>query len=44
MVQIFPLDVSCLEKLNMFPLLDMKISLISIELYCNCVLLLYGCV
>jgi hypothetical protein len=44
MAQIFPLYVSCLEKLDMFPLLDVKISLIRIELYCNCVLLLYGSV
>jgi hypothetical protein len=36
MVQIFLLDVSCLEKLDMFPLQDM-ISRIRIELYCNCV-------
>jgi hypothetical protein len=35
MVQIFLLDVSCLEKLDLFPLLNMKISHIRIELYCS---------
>jgi hypothetical protein len=37
MVQIFILDVSCLEKLDLFPLQVMKISHIMIELYCSCV-------
>jgi hypothetical protein len=37
MVQIFLLDVSCLEKLDLFTLQDMKISHIWIELYRNCV-------
>jgi hypothetical protein len=37
MVQIFFLDVSCLEKLDLFPLQDMKISHIRIELYWICV-------
>jgi hypothetical protein len=37
MVQLFLLDVSCLENLDLFPLQYMKISHIMIELYCSCV-------